>query len=195
MTRTEIINAFIQARGYKSYLELGVNDRNLNFKHIQAAYKFCVDEAPSAKADFVGKTVDFFANCDRDFDVIFIDADHTEAAVLMDFLNAKNALAKGGVIVFHDAYPPDDYHQRDVRLFKPGQPWCGQVWKAVLTIFATAKNHVAITKPDYGVAVYDTALPRDKKLPNPKKLTGQLDYGMDFAKLDAYVVDQHTFAV
>ena len=38
-------------------------------------------------------------------DVIFIDADHSEAQVRHDFTNALDCLARNGIIVMHDTYP------------------------------------------------------------------------------------------
>ena len=44
----------------------------------------------------------FFATCDRTYDIIFIDADHSYKSVKTDYENALKFLNPGGIIIFHD---------------------------------------------------------------------------------------------
>ena len=46
MNRTDIINCIIRARGYSSYLEIGVMDAERNFNLLCCDVKVAVDPAP-----------------------------------------------------------------------------------------------------------------------------------------------------
>ena len=43
MTRQNIINNLIKTYGYKSYLEIGLNNPEYNYVHIQCEHKESVD--------------------------------------------------------------------------------------------------------------------------------------------------------
>jgi len=52
-------------------------------------------------------TDQFFENLDPaiNFDMVFIDADHSYEQCLQDFLNVKDKVVKNGFVLFHDTYP------------------------------------------------------------------------------------------
>jgi predicted O-methyltransferase YrrM len=50
-------------------------------------------------------TVQFLSRNGKRFDFIFIDADHSAAAVYRDVASSLRALNPGGVIILHDYYP------------------------------------------------------------------------------------------
>jgi predicted O-methyltransferase YrrM len=54
-------------------------------------------------------TDEYFAKLspDEQFDVVFIDADHSHEQSLKDFLNVKDRVIDDGFIFFHDTYPYD----------------------------------------------------------------------------------------
>ena len=49
-----------------------------------------------------GTSDEFFAKSEAKFDFIYVDGDHTAAAVLKDGVNAVGALAPGGILAFDD---------------------------------------------------------------------------------------------
>lgn len=53
-----------------------------------------------------GSSDSFFEQNVEDWDLIFIDGDHSYEQVQKDFLNSITCLAEGGLIVMHDTLPP-----------------------------------------------------------------------------------------
>ena len=97
------------------YLELGVRDGG-NFvtlaKHCKKAV--AVDTIPAKfslknNMEYHQTTTDGYFNSltDEQFDVVFIDADHSYKQSLKDFLNVKDRVIEDGFIFFHDTYPWD----------------------------------------------------------------------------------------
>jgi predicted O-methyltransferase YrrM len=97
------------------YLELGVRHGG-NFvtlaKHCKKAVG--VDMIPAefsleGNMEYHQKTTDDYFNSltDEQFDVVFIDADHSYKQSLKDFLNVKDRVIEDGFIFFHDTYPWD----------------------------------------------------------------------------------------
>lgn len=102
-----IINHFIEKNGYKSYLELGVRDKNNTFNHINCIDKTGVDIDSRCEPDYVMSTDEFFlkeAN-NRKWDLIFIDGSHEKTQVRKDFDNSLNHLSKNGTIIMDDINP------------------------------------------------------------------------------------------
>jgi hypothetical protein len=85
MTRTDIINSFIIKYGYKSYLEIGVENPNNNFnKVIDVPSKHGVDpqwlQLPSFGKKHNCTSDSFFKKWGKGtVDIIFIDVLHTSA--------------------------------------------------------------------------------------------------------------------
>lgn len=78
--RWDIINDLIKKNGYKSYLEIGVYNRALNFNQIKAKIKWCVDPDVNANADVVCTSDMYFESAiqaGEKYDIIFIDGLHT----------------------------------------------------------------------------------------------------------------------
>ena len=73
-------------------------------------------------------TDDYFAQLDKDvqFDMIFIDADHSFEQSCRDFVNAAKHIIMDGFIFLHDTYPYDP------EMFKP--EWCHDAYKTPLWI-------------------------------------------------------------
>lgn len=59
----------------------------------------------------------------KQYDLIFIDGDHSEHQVLTDVHNCIIHLAPDGLIVLHDTFPPDLNHT--------GEAACGEAYKAI----------------------------------------------------------------
>lgn len=143
MKRTDVLNHLIKTYGFTSYLEIGVQNVDSNFKHVKAKVKKGVDPNLEAQ-DVVKKTSDQFFNSNTDkFDLIFIDGMHTAAQSMKDYRNAVGALNPGGLIAFHDTLPHnEEYTSPD---------WCGDVWR---TAVALSNEVLVITiDDDHGVSV------------------------------------------
>jgi predicted O-methyltransferase YrrM len=107
MQRYEILNNLIKKHNYKTYLEIGTQFGQC-FTQIDLPRnsKYCVDiqknfEDLDEEIDSDG----FFEKCDKTYDIIFIDGDHSYKQSLKDVLNALKFLNEGGSIVCHDCYP------------------------------------------------------------------------------------------
>lgn len=135
MTRTDIINHLIKTRGYKSYLEIGVQE-GVNFDAVECENKVGVEPFPlegknwdfphfltMTSDEYFQRYTDFMA-----FDIVFIDGLHHAEQVLKDIYNSYNMLLDGGIIVVHDANPQEEAHQ--TREVNHGT-WNGDVWKAI----------------------------------------------------------------
>lgn len=151
MMRWDIINKMIDIYGYTSYLEIGVDNRSLNFNKIVCKRKYCVDPNPSAMADYVVTSDKFFETNKLMYDIIFIDGLHHEDQVLRDINNASKALNKNGCIVVHDCNPTSEAMQVVPRI--QGE-WTGDVWRAwVHNRFTDNKHTYHVIDTDYGVGV------------------------------------------
>lgn len=140
-----------------SYLEIGIDNPDNNFNHIQAKYKTGVDpyavdnttechlwnknnvEAYIANIDknarFERMTSDeFFAKelekkRSRKYDLVFIDGLHLAEQVKKDIKNAMSFLKPNGAIVCHDTLPFSAAEATPNPV--PGQPWRGTCWEAI----------------------------------------------------------------
>ena len=100
LIRTDVINHLIEKYKYKTYLEIGIADRDLNFNQIKAPFKIDVD--PRCDCEYKMTSDDFFKQNGKTFNIIFIDGLHVEEQVTKDILNSLEALSFGGTIVVHD---------------------------------------------------------------------------------------------
>lgn len=120
------------------YLEIGVFQGE-TIKRVNAAIKDGVDTEDLCKSDYVNfkMTSDNFfkLNPNRIYDVIFIDGLHTAYQVSKDLINSLNNLSiNGGVIIFDDVYPHNEYEQRGLDLSNYGYN-TGDCWKAIAYYF------------------------------------------------------------
>lgn len=154
MTRTDIINLFIEKYGYKSFLEIGTNN-GMNLRKVNAQEKVGVDPNPVPMGEPVTthkETSDsFFFSNTRKFDIIFVDGLHEAEQVYKDIKNALKYLNKGGTIVCHDMSPIQEIHQRVPR---ETMIWNGDCWKAFLQL-RTERNDLEMftVDTDWGCGV------------------------------------------
>jgi Methyltransferase domain len=190
VTRTEILNALIRSRGYKSYLEIGVSSGH-NFKQIECLDKIGVDPEKWVECLHHLRSDDFFEQTDCKFDIVFVDGQHLESQVNRDISNSLAHLNPGGVVVLHDCLPPDEWHQRPLEEFRWGENWNGTVWKSVLKTFANSPWHCYIVDCDWGCGVIDTnEFCSNFKIQVP---TGDLDYRTHFDLLRGFVISEIEF--
>jgi len=146
--RHDVINTHGDPSAF--YLEIGV-EYGYTFKnvHFQKENKVGVDPDPkfdyTANDNIINKTSDeYFADCDDNFDVIFIDGMHQCEYVLRDFNNAIKQLKSGfNSKIFIDDILPQNCreqlkvpikHQIEKGILKYREPWTGDVWKTVYYI-------------------------------------------------------------
>lgn len=201
MLRFELINDYIQKRGYKSYLEIGVENPDNCFNNVICEKKTSVD--PYFPTPYVSKETsdllaskvtyrltsdDFFAQNQEKFDIIFIDALHTEEQCDKDVANALKSLNPYGCVLLHDSLPENERIQSD-EAFENGEPWNGTVWKTVKKLIDSHKYNVKTYYHDYGIAVIE-ARAQDNGIPleyKPEELIQRdekyknLDYKKDFS--------------
>ena len=153
-TRYDIINYFITARDYKSFLEIGTGKGD-TFNAVTAQLKISVDPDPSTNA-LVRMTSDqFFDTFDRKYDIIFIDGLHEHKQAYRDIINAIAHLNDGGVIVLHDCLPTSERMQAPAEHY-PGGLWTGDVWKAFVKARAELPHFMYTIDTDFGCGVIDT---------------------------------------
>lgn len=148
MNRVQLINKFIQEREYCSYLELGVYDKS-TFNQISCINKKSVDF--KYPADYRMSTDEFFKINTQTYDIIFIDANHTESYLSRDINNSLKCLNENGVIVLHDVNPPDEFSQIDCNnLYQTA-------WKAFVKFRFDTKYLTYAYPSDCGLGVIDTS--------------------------------------
>jgi len=171
MTRSEIINRLIEKNGYKSYLEIGLDDTS-NFRSINCESKESVDpyfvDASGSNGERIvcnsnGELLphikevltyrctsdEFFDNTEKTYDIIFIDGLHSKEQVYKDIRNSLKHLNKNGIIVCHDSLPINENAQIVPRIT---QEWNGDVWKAILGMIDLGLD-VNVVDDDYGCAL------------------------------------------
>jgi len=145
--RWNVINQIINKYGFKSYLEIGVQDYYCNCDKIQVDDKTSVDPAPRNKCDYTMTSDEFFAQLptDKKYDFCFVDGYHLEAFAYRDVINCLNHLSDGGIIMVHDCIPTAEDQQTE---HIPQGAWVGTVWKAWAKL--------RCTRPDLFMCVLDT---------------------------------------
>ena len=131
----QIINEYIRKYKYKSYLEIGV-DKGDTIRNVCCEKRVGVDPNPKVTCNYHMTSNMFFAQLKDSvkIDLIFIDGDHRENGVDQDIDNALNHLTDNGTILLHDCNPKTKELQRDYEPKVTSNAWCGQVWRAFLSI-------------------------------------------------------------
>lgn len=133
MTRTEIINRFIQKYGYENYLEIGVNTPSqpgYNWVGVNVNVKHGVD--PNVDTTYRMTSDEFFkSHISQKYDIIFVDGLHIFEQVYRDIINSLNYLSPNGTIIVHDCNPVTEITQRRERA---SDAWHGDVWKAIVKL-------------------------------------------------------------
>jgi hypothetical protein len=158
MTRTNIINNFIQKFEYKSYLEIGTQNPNGNFNHINIKNKYSVEPFPPQGLgvndySFVGTSDQYFdfISPDTKFDIVFIDGLHQYDQVLIDIQNSLDHLSDNGTIVCHDCLPTTETMQEREN---PGGEWTGDTWKAIAELRVERIDlDIKVVDTDYGCGI------------------------------------------
>lgn len=147
------------------YLELGVRDGH-TFKEVT---KYCkrATGVDTAKCEFILEpcaetkrctTDEYFASLTTEqFDMVFVDADHSHQQSLKDFLAVVPRVIEDGFIFLHDTYPCQP------RLFAPDK--CSDCWLTPLFIKRNfIENFEVVTLP------FNVGLTIVKKIDRTKQL-------------------------
>ena len=155
--KKNIINHLIQTNSFTKYLEIGVDDPEVNFKLINCSTKHSVDPCIEFDAfvDYKYSSDGFFSKLEKNelnippdykWDIIFIDGLHISTQVERDFNNSFNHLSENGFILIHDANPPTLWHAREDYIIEGSRrPWNGTVWKSVYKLNALRSDLVVYT--------------------------------------------------
>lgn len=128
MISSELLNYLIDHNSYSSYLEIGCRS-DTTFNAICCPVKVGVD--PVSGGSLRMDSDNFFRVNLSTFDLIFIDGLHLAEQVLVDVSCSLRCLSPGGCIVLHDCLPANKPMQERIRI---QSGWCGDVWKAVVTL-------------------------------------------------------------
>jgi len=190
-TRTDVINYLINSRGYKSYLEIGVDMPENNFNLISCERKISVDPYPQF-GDQLPENVarvlthrlpsdDYFMISTENFDIIFIDGLHEEFQVQKDILNSYLHLNEGGIIVIHDCLPICELDQ--LYPIRVDGSWNGTTWRALVEIGNQVGLNYRTIDLDNGIGLIEFDPNFNGEwlfIPNPCELT----YHQVFGDLD-----------
>lgn len=165
ITRTDIINKFINKRNYKTYLEIGVLDC-VNFNNIIVDEKIGIDPEPKVLNENIIKITsdNFFKELSDDikFDIIFIDGDHTYEQVIKDIQNSLKHLSVNGIIIMHDVITQHEYETctlMEIMYKMFGVNYNGTTYQAFIQMVMlnefTQKYNIYYTGHDF-VGVIDT---------------------------------------
>lgn len=132
MTRYQIINHLIVKHNYKTFLEIGTQEK-ISYNEVIIDEKISIDPDPKANADFTMTSDQFFNINTKKFDIIFIDGLHHADFTYRDILNSLKILNENGTIVVHDIIPYS-YEAQIIPFEKAIEnnifAWNGDVWKA-----------------------------------------------------------------
>ena len=172
MKRWNVIQRFIDERGYKSFLEIG-RRYGETFDRINIHEKMSVDPAISAPYNMQTTSDDFFESCKTmsDFDIIFIDGLHHADQVKRDIENSLKHISLNGVILLHDCSPLKEEYQIVPQSENKSLAWCGTVWKA----FVGFQGIKTCVNTDHGIGIIEAhnVLPFDAE---PKIKISKLSY-------------------
>ena len=149
MDRTLFIMYLKRRFGYESFLEIGCRSDS-NFTRVPFADKVGVD--PIAGGNVRATSDEFFATCNRTFDLIFVDGLHESDQVIRDAANALRHLNPGGTLLFHDCKPLFE-HEGAFPMAQGTVFWNGTVWKAIAHLRTAPDIDVITADFDWGIGI------------------------------------------
>ena len=181
MNHISLIQAFIDANKFKTYLEIS-GLKSLTFENIKIKSKIAIDpevmvvKQKQSNGKYFDMTSDeFFASHSKvlngGLDIAFIDGLHTKDQVAKDVTNCLKYLSKGGVIILHDTNPTSPSMAYDAECARDAMSaglegwtgeWCGDVWKQVVFLrHADDKLNIFTCDFDYGCTVITVGQPEN----------------------------------
>ena len=168
-TRIQIVQAIIEKKKYKKYLEIGCFDDEL-FNSVACQKKVGID--PVSGGTNRETSDQFFAKNNENFDCVFIDGLHEYKQVKKDIFNSLKFLNDGGIVLLHDCMPDNYYAQATPRC---QWVWNGDVWKAIVECRNLKNIDVYTCNADYGIGVIFKR-PNRNLLDYPKKDYSKLKF-------------------
>lgn len=190
LKRKQIIQKLINAKGFKTYLEIGVFRGKLFFD-IKTRYKIAVDpyvkfsrfkllkrsfkyknstnlSAQSFKLtsdEFFAKKASFVFER-KPIDICLVDGMHEYEFALRDVENSLKYLSQNGVIVMHDCNPVMKQAAMDFESWKQQgckTDWNGDVWKAVVHLRSRRNDiNVFVLNADHGLGIITWGTPESQ---------------------------------
>ncbi len=146
-SRQSLVLWLIQKFNYNSYLEIGC-DHDATFSCVNLLDKIGVDPARGGNVRMTSD--DFFAQCNRKFDLIFVDGLHHAYQVMKDVQNSLLHLNENGTILMHDCNPIHEINQIVPRITKN---WNGDCWKTYVILRGRDDIDIACSDFDHGIGV------------------------------------------
>lgn len=156
MNHTELINHIIKTKGYKTYLEIGVDD-GVNFTSIKLPIKNkeCCDPSDEKFTDITYHMTsdEMFARMplDKKYDMIFIDGMHLEEYVDRDIINSLKHLNPNGIICLHDVIPLN--YDAAKEYYDHQSAWNGTVWKSIPKLQDNNIEYYTVFNDDSGLCI------------------------------------------
>lgn len=156
MSRIDIIQWFIDFLDAKTYLEIGVRYGE-SFLPIRCENKIGVDinkhEPLEGQGTFYWMSGDeYFENQASNFDVAFIDGNHTYEQSLRDVENCLMWMNNRGVILLHDCNPKRP-EIAGACAVEGCLDWSGEVWKTIVNLRTRPHLFVSVVDNDYGIGI------------------------------------------
>lgn len=170
-TRTDLLALLVARYENCRYLEIGCAADD-NFGLIQSGNKVGVDPIRGGTHRMTSDRY-FEEHKGEQFDVVFVDGLHTVDQATRDIDNSLNALADGGLVVVHDALPPNfeatdpaimDAAIRDGRPVDSVGMWCGEVWRVLLKLLERSDLDVVLWPKDLGCVVLRKGKQKPRKV-------------------------------
>jgi len=162
MRRWEIIQLLINKYNLKSYVEIGVHNREC-YDKIQCEVKQCVD--PNFPATWQMTSDEYFKQHASFNDIYFIDGLHTLDQTYKDLVNASHYLNRGGFIVVHDCSPLTEWHTRPAEEYKRGQEWNGTTFLGYIKFKEERFDlDCYVVDTDYGCGVITERVKPEKRV-------------------------------
>jgi len=126
-----LIPLLVEGIGAHAYLEIGT-DQNQTIGKVIAPVRVGVDPkaVPLEGCLMFNQTCEEFvlenAIKHAPFDFVFVDGDHSAAAVRSDFIGLWPFVAEDGMVALHDVQPENESDAQ------PG--FCGDAWKVAMSI-------------------------------------------------------------
>lgn len=155
--RYDVINHFIRARRYRTYLEIGTADGR-TLERVTCARKVGVDPAPKRiEPDWNVQTMTsnaFFAANQERFDLVFVDGLHHAEQALRDICNGLTVLTERGMVIVDDCLPASEEEQHRDPARADVASWTGDVWKAIAFLRSQAPAlFTRVIDCDHGVGI------------------------------------------
>ena len=149
--KSDMLNAFIEARNYTRYLEVGVAQHE-NFDRVSCDLKESVDPDPASNPTYLMTSDEFWVTVDSRYDIICIDGLHRGDQVFRDIKGSLDRLEPGGLILLHDCLP----ETWEEAAPEANGSWTGDVWQGFAAYRLESPYRTFTITEDAGCGIIDT---------------------------------------